>query len=179
MPPKTKRSKKGSVNLTRARPHINRQVLRDNSSVVVDNECQNERNNEMEITHEPECETMEELLDLSREAEDTDDEDTNPSIDLNSSVKSDTQHQIETFCEEWVVQLSRDDRFALGGVLQYHLSQTVGKNETEAAELAGLMIGRSERIIQDWKAQFYENEGKIPGSKVNISGLVSSGIVNP
>ena len=165
MPPKTKRSKKGSVNLTRARAHINRQVLRDNSSVVVDNECQIERNNEMEITREPECDTMEELLDLSREAEDTDDEDADPSFDLNSSVKSDTQHQIETFCEEWVVQLSRDDRFALGVFLQYHLSQTVGKNETEAAELAGLMIGRSDRTIRDWKAQFYENEGKIPGSK--------------
>ena len=27
------------------------------------------------------------------------------------------------------------------------------------------MIGRSDRTIRDWKAQFYENEGKIPGSK--------------
>ena len=59
--------------------------------MVVDNECLNERNNEMEITREPECETMEELLDLSREAEDTDDEDVDPSSDLNSSIKSDTQ----------------------------------------------------------------------------------------
>lgn len=97
---------------------------------------------------------MEELLDLSHEAEDTDDEDADPLFDLNSSVESDTQNQIETFCEEWVVQLSRDDRFALGVFLQYHLSQTVGKNETEAAELAGLMIGRSERTIREWKAQF-------------------------
>ena len=53
MPPKTKRSKEGSVNLTHARAHINRQVLRDNQSVVVDNECQNECNNEMKITCEP------------------------------------------------------------------------------------------------------------------------------
>ena len=105
----------------------------------------------MEISREPECETMNELLDLSHEAENTDDEDANPSFDLNSSVKSDTQHQIETFCEEWVIQLSRDDRFALGMFLQHHLSQTVGKNEIEAAELAGLMIGRSDFLCLPFK----------------------------
>ena len=84
-------------------------------------------------------------------------------------MKSDTQHQIETFCEEWVTQLSRDDRYALGVFLQYHLHETVGKCETEAAELAGLMIGWSDRTVRDWKAQFYENDGKFQkASKANI-----------
>ena len=121
MLPKMKRCKKGSVNLIRARACINRQVLRDSLSVVVENECQDEHNNEMEISREPESETMNELLDLSCEAENTDDEDADSSFGLNSSVKSDTQHQIETICEEWVIQLSMDDRFALGVFLQYHL----------------------------------------------------------
>jgi len=45
---------------------------------------------------------------------------------------------------------------ALGMFLQYHLC------ETEAAELAGLMIRRSDRIVFEWKVQFYENDGRIP-----------------
>ena len=91
--------------------------------------------------------TMQELLDPSHEALNTDDEALDPSLDLNSSVKSGTHHQ-------------RDDRHALGVFLQYHLHETVGKSETEAAELAGLMIGRSDRTVRD-----YENDGNVPESK--------------
>ena len=40
--------------------------------------------------------TMQELLDLSDEALDINEEAMNPSFDLNSIVKSDPQHQIET-----------------------------------------------------------------------------------
>ena len=142
MPRKPKRYKKDTANLVRARA----KRLRDAST-----------SNEQEA-NEMDCNaagTMQELLDLSCEALNTDDETLDPSFDLNSSVKSDTQHQIETFCEEWVTQLSRDDRYALGVFLQYHLRETVGKSETEAAELAGLMIGRSDRTVRDWKTQFY------------------------
>ena len=152
MPRKPKRYKKDTANLVRARA----KRLRDAST-----------SNEQEA-NEMDCNaagTMQELLDLSCEALNTDDETLDPSFDLNSSVKSDTQHQIETFCEEWVTQLSRDDRYALGVFLQYHLRETVGKSETEAAELAGLMIGRSDRTVRDWKTQFYENNGNIPESK--------------
>jgi len=45
---------------------------------------------------------------------------------------------------------------ALGLFLQYHLCETVGKGETEAAELAGLMIGRSDRMVREWMVQFYK-----------------------
>ena len=62
-------------------------------------------------------------------------------------------------------QLSRDDRYAFGVFLQNHLHETVGKSETEAAKLAGLMIGRSNRTVRDWKAQFYENDGNILESR--------------
>jgi len=59
------------------------------------------------------AETMQDLLDLPYEAANTYDEELDLSFDLNTSAKSDTQHQIATFCEEWVTQLSRDDRYAL------------------------------------------------------------------
>ena len=48
------------------------------------------------------------------------------------------------------------------------LCETVGhgKSETEAAELAGLMTGWSDRTAQDWKAHFYESDSNnIPESK--------------
>ena len=85
-------------------------------------------------------------------------------FDLSSIIKSDTQHQIKTFCDEWVSQLQRDDRYALGVFLQYHL-ETIGKSETEAAESGGSMIRQSERIVRDWKAQFNETNDNIPESK--------------
>jgi len=103
---------------------------------------------------------MEDLLNLSQEAANTDDEGHDSSFKLDS----DTQHQMETYCEEWVVQLSRDDRYSLGIFLEYHLNVTVGKSTTEAAELTGLMTGRSDQTIREWKAKFYENDGSIPES---------------
>ena len=121
------------------------------------------------------AETMQDILDLPYEAANTDDEELDPSFDLNTSAKLDTQHQIETFCEEWVTQLSRDDRYALGIFLQHHLCETVGKSETEAAELAGLMIARSDRTVRDWKSQFYENDGSQRASKASINEQVCCG----
>ena len=42
--------------------------------------------------------------------------------------------------ENWVVQLDRDDGMFLG---IYNLKAHLGKGETEAAELARLMVNRS------------------------------------
>ena len=47
-----------------------------------------------------------------------------------------------------MAQLSRDDKYSLAIFLQYHLCNTVGKGYTEASELAGLMIGKSEKTIR-------------------------------
>ena len=35
----------------------------------------------------------------------------------------------------------------------------------DAAELAGMMIGRSDRTIRDWKSHFFANDGAMPESK--------------
>ena len=108
---------------------------------------------------------MSDLLKLSHEAMDTDNEEEDPSFELNSSLKSDTHHLLDTFCEEWVTQLSREDRISLGIFLQYQLAVVLQKGETESAELAALMICKSDRSIREWKLQFLENDGKISGSK--------------
>jgi len=105
---------------------------------------------------------MEDLLNLSFEAANTDDKVADPSFELDSSIQSDTHHQSEVFCEEWVAQLSRDDIYSLAIFLPYHLCKTIGKGNTEASELAWLMIGKSVKTIREWRDEFYY---KIPNSE--------------
>ena len=100
----------------------------------------------------PPPETLEDLLNLSVEALDTEDEALDPSFDLDETVKSDTGHTRETFCEEWVTHLDWEDRVSLGLFLSFQLTNLLGKGETEAAELAGLMVGKCEKTIRDWKS---------------------------
>ena len=88
MPPKTKRKRKGAVNLDRARKKMKR--LRDHLVLVQPRE---------KPRIEPQ--TMIDLLNTSPETTNTEDEDIDPSFELNSSIKSDTSHRLETFSEEW------------------------------------------------------------------------------
>jgi len=111
------------------------------------------------------------LLNLSFEAASTDDEEVDPSSELDSSIQSYTHHQSKDFCEEWVAQLSRDDKYSLVIFLQYHPCKTVGKGSTEASELAGLMIGKSEKTMREWRNEFYYNDCKIPNSEQGIPTL--------
>lgn len=106
-----------------------------------------------------------ELLDPSVEALDTDDEELDPSFDLDSSMKSDTDHLMDTFCEEWVAQLDWEDKVSLGLFICFQLKHTLRKGETEAAELAGLMIMKSEKTIRDWRAKFFANGGVVEETK--------------
>ena len=108
--------------------------------------------------------TMDDLLNLSFEAANTDDEGVDLSFELDSSIQSDTHHQSEEFCEEWLAQLSRDDKYSQAMFLQYHLCKTFGKGDTEASELAGLMIGKSNKTTRAWRDEFY-NDCKIPNSE--------------
>ena len=110
MPPKSRKRKKGSLNLERAREQIGRQHKKV------------ER-----LDKEPE--TVANLLNLSHEAKDTDNEE-DPSFELDSSIKSDTHHLLDTFCEEWVAQLSLEDRILLGIFIQYQLSTVLQKGES-------------------------------------------------
>ena len=144
MPSKSRKRKKGSLNL-----RAGEQIGRQHKKV--------ER-----LDKEPE--TVADLLNLSHQAKDTDNEE-DPSFELDSSIKSNTHHLLDTFCEEWVAQVSLEDRILLGIFVQYQLLTVLQKGETEFAELAALMIGKSDRTIRDWKAQFLENVCEIPDNK--------------
>lgn len=105
------------------------------------------------------------FFDLSVEALDTDDEEIDPSFDLDSSMKSDTVHLVDTFCEEWVAQLDWEDKVSLGLFICFQLKNILGKGETEAAELAGMMIMKCEKTIRDWRSKFFDNGGVVEETK--------------
>ena len=83
---------------------------------------------------------------------DTEDEETYPSFDLNESIWWDGNHILDNFCEEWISHLDREDKTALGIFLYVQMNTLLAKDETEAAKLAGIMPGRSDESIRDWKA---------------------------
>ena len=89
---------------------------------------------------------LSELLEMSEEALDTDDECKDPIVDLDESMKRDLDHQIDEFCENWVLELDRDDQVSLGLFLAFQLKKVLAVGETRAAELAGMMIGRSDKV---------------------------------
>ena len=99
------------------------------------------------------------------DAPDDDDEAMDPTFDLDSSMHSDTAHQFESFSENWMLQLDRDDRMSLGIFLVHNFKVHLGKGGTEAADLAGMMVGRSARTIHDWETQFIANDYVLPDSK--------------
>ena len=82
---------------------------------------------------------------------------------------------VDTFCEDWVLQLDRDDKVSLALFLCFQLSKHLGCGETRAAELAGVMVGRSDRSVREWRSEFFSNGGCIPDSaqgRYERSGVV-------
>ena len=82
---------------------------------------------------------------MSEDALDTDDEQT----DKTFSMELDTTHMKEGFCEEWLAQLDRDNFVSLGLFLSFQFTSLLQKKEIEAAELAWIMIGMSDRTIRE------------------------------
>ena len=79
---------------------------------------------------------------MPEDALDTEDEAVDPSFNLDSSMKSDLDHLQESF---WIPHLERDDRVLLGLFLCFQLWKHFDLGETKAAELAGMMVGRSDK----------------------------------
>lgn len=121
-----------------------------------------ENRNLAEINH-PTC--LEDLTVMSGDALDTDDEKVDPTFDLDESMKSDSDHLVEIFCEEFVILPQHEVRVGLDLFLYFQLNSMLNKSETEAAELSGMMIGKSEKNMRDWKNHFFKNEGEIPFGK--------------
>ena len=58
--------------------------------------------------------------------------------------------------------------------LCFQLTKHFELGETKAAELAGMMIEKSDKAVREWRADFNEN-GEIPESKqVKVSTIASS-----
>ena len=104
------------------------------------------------------------LLTMSDDALDTEDEEKDPTFDLDSSMKQDIDHVTDSFCEDWATHLDRDDRVSLGLFLYFQLTKLLNMGELKAAELAEMMIGKSERTVREWRSYFMEN-GEIPECK--------------
>lgn len=105
------------------------------------------------------------VLLMSEDAIDTDDDAVDPDFDLDSSIRSDPDHIIDSFCEDWVAGLDRDDRMSLGLFLYFQLKQLMKIGATEAAELAGMLTGKSDKTIREWRDRFFQNDGTLPEAK--------------
>ena len=95
---------------------------------------------------------------------DNDNKEADPSSVLESSMISDTDYIAETFCEDWVSHLSRDDCVSFSLFLCFQLTIHSGFAETKTAELAGMMVGKCDKTVRKWK-MFFENDGVIPESE--------------
>ena len=61
---------------------------------------------------------------------------------MDASIKSDSGHMMDTFCEDWVTHLDWKER-----PWSLSLQSVLGKGETEAPELAAIVTGKSDRTI--------------------------------
>ena len=89
-----------------------------------------------------------------------------PSFDPDRSLDSDEKKALaQTYIEEWVCALSRDDLMSLSITLHHALVDICGVKKTEAAEVIGHLINKSERTVREWKTTFYANDGSFPDSE--------------
>lgn len=72
--------------------------------------------------------------------------------------------KFEQFVEEWVFTLDKNDKISLGLFLAYNLQNVLNFTATKACEHAALMMGKSERTIRQWRADFMTS-GEIPENK--------------
>ena len=101
---------------------------------------------------------------------------TPPVVDPEDSDRSDATYDpdkdatssldavLAQFVEDWLLTLDRDTMISLGLFLQYNLTNLLSMATTKAAEYTGIMLGKSDRTVRQWKADFREN-GCIPDTK--------------
>ena len=159
MPPKSSRKRQLAASLEKARECKRRQESGEEPSSTTDLEARTERSGTVHKQDE-----SVEVLTLSQDAPDIDDESVDPTFDLESSLLSDTDYMVEDFCDDWVSHLDRDDLVSLGLFLCFQLSKHFDIGETKAAEVAGMMINKSDRTVHDWRTHFYTSNGEIPDS---------------
>jgi hypothetical protein len=160
MPPKTKRQRSSATNLQKARGAKRTHLQNEHEGRSSGDRREGEAR--------PEPEGLTDLLNVSYDVLDTDDETVDPSFDLDTSITSDEAHMIDAFSKNWVTQMRWEDRTSLGLFLYFQLVSVLGKSKTEAAELAGMMVGKSEQTIRQWNDSFLSNNGKILESNQGV-----------
>ena len=126
MPPKSAKKRQRDVSLEKARDEKRRRSAGESSTEIAESGA---------ASHEDDVNDMADLLDISIHELDTYNEDIDPSFDLDASMKSDSEHMTERFCEDWVSHLDRDDLVSLGLFLSFQLASHLNLGETKAAEL--------------------------------------------
>ena len=108
-----------------------------------------------------EPEGLVDLMNLSHDALNTSNECVDPDFDLETSMKSDSSFLSDKFCEEWLAQLSWINKTSLGLFLAFQLTTLLSITKYRAAELAGILVGKSTNAIIEWQDSFFENDGII------------------
>ena len=103
MPPKTKRQRQLGESLFKARN---------------EKKCESGEGTSSDVENQPgvgdDIREISELAQMLDDALNTEDESIDPTFDLDSSIKVDYNHMMESFCEDWMLQLERDDKVYLG-----------------------------------------------------------------
>ena len=158
MPPKSAKKRQVELSLQKAREEKRRRTAEETSAEVPETAESSSGAAAVELSD------MIELLSMSDDALDTDNEDVDPSFDLDASTKSDGDYMVKYFCENWISHLDQDNLVSLGLFLSSQLANHLNIGNTKAAELASAMMNKSDKTIREWRAHFFANEGEIPES---------------
>ena len=86
------------------------------------------------------------------------------SYDPQEELSADANLLLEQFVEDWVLTLDREDKISLALFLCYHFQHLLNFTQTRAAEYAGVMLGKLDRAIRQWRQDFIQH-GEVPESK--------------
>lgn len=81
------------------------------------------------------------------------------------SVKKRQREEILEKAREEKRRRETGNRVSLGLFLCFQLTKQLDIRDIKAAELSGIMIGKSDKTVREWRTQFFENNGEIPESK--------------
>ena len=84
---------------------------------------------------------------MSHDALNTSNEGVDPDFDPETSIRSDNSFMANKFCEEWLAQLLRLDRISFSLFLSFQLTSLLNVSKYRAAELAGILVGKSNNAI--------------------------------
>ena len=67
---------------------------------------------------------------------------------------------MQSYIDEWLTTLEKEDSQALSLLLHIALTKNAGLHQTNAAVVAGNLLPYSRHTIREWKCQFMANDGR-------------------